>query len=244
MEVARQTAIDRAKLQILANTFGTVIQSASSVRIDQSAGASSVGTSSLSISEVRGEWIETTEGPDLETILSPDGMIGLRVRMSGRVREITSARAETEVQVLRNGTDPRFSSLEFRDGDDLFLRFKSPVDGNLLVYLFDGGENVYCLLPYSSQRNIPAYPIRAMHEYLLFAGDDADEYTLTCTGKQEINRLYVIFSPQRLTRPFDTEGRAATTPRMLSWKAFNQFLARARTADPEMVVGEYMIIID
>lgn len=244
MEMARQVAVERTKLQILADNFGTVMQSASSLRVEQSSGKSAVNTSTLSVSEVRGEWLETTDGPEIETILSPDGMIGLRVKITGRAREITLARAEIQTQVLCNGTESRFASLEFKEGDDLFLRFKSPVDGYLVVYLHDGGDEVSCLLPYSNQHDLPSFPIQAMQDYLFFSGGDADELTLTCAGQQEINRLYVIFSPNRLSRAVDVAGRSAEMPRTLSWIAFQRYLSRVRAADQEMIVEEYMITID
>lgn len=241
MELARQTAVERAKLQILADTFGTSVAQTATTRISDG----TTSTTALSSSSVRGEWIETVSGPEIETMLSPDGMIAIRVRIAGRVREITAARTEIQAQVLRNGTEPRFASLEFKDGDDLFLRFKSPADGNLLVYLYDGDEDVYCLLPYSAQKFLPVFPVQAMQEYLFFSGEgDSDEYSLTCAGTQEINRLYVIFSPNRFTRAADRDGRRVELPRTLSWEAFQQYLSRARAADPEMIVEDYMLTIN
>lgn len=249
LEVARQVAVERAKIQILADTFGTVMQSTSSLRIEQSSGSSSVGTTTLSASEVRGEWIETTEGPEIETVLSPEGMLGLHVRLRGRVREITSARTQIQAQVLCNGTEPRFASLEFKDGDDLFLRFKSPVDGYLLVYLYDGDEDVFCLLPYR-QQPMSIFPVEAMQEYLLFSGEGADTYFLTCSRGLEINHLYILFSPNKFSRAADTAGGSVDIagadglPRTLSWQAFQHYLSRTRAADPEMIVEDYMLTIN
>lgn len=250
MEAARMTAEDRAKIQILADEFGTVLQSSVTTRMEQSASGSAISTSSLSSSDVRGEWIETTDGPHFTTLLSPDGLLGIKVSISGRVREITEARTDIQAIVLRNGTDLRFADNAFKDGDDLFLRFRSPEDGWLLVYLYDGAGQVYCLLPYSTQR-LPSYPVKALQDYVFFSAahpdgntpaSDVDEYTLTSSRAQEMNRLYVLFSPNRFARASDNTG-SAVLPRELPFKQFQQYLGRALAEDRQLVVRDYLIEI-
>lgn len=248
MEVARQTAIERAKLQILADTFGTTVSQTATTRISDG----SASTSALSSSSVRGEWLETVSGPDIETMLSPDGMIGIKVRIVGKVREISASKTDIQAAVLRNGLDNRFASTEFKAGDDMYLSFTSPESGFALAYLYDGEEEVYCLLPYSTQ-SMSAFPIEAQRPYVFFSADKpdgvsvsalVDEYTLTCSRQQELNRIYVLFSPNHLSRAVDVNAAPGSAPRSLSYASFQRWLGKVRTEDRELVVREFDITID
>ena len=64
LEQAKEIALERAKVQILAQHFGTVISSVTSTKIENVNEISTVSMSSIADSEVKGEWIETIQdGP-------------------------------------------------------------------------------------------------------------------------------------------------------------------------------------
>ncbi len=241
LDAAKQIALERVKVQLIANEFGTYIGSSSITRLENTNGESNVQTLSLAGSEVRGEWIETIGDPIYE-IAYQDGMLAVKVTISGRIREITSASIDIKTKVLKNGTDDRFESGEFRIGDALYLSFQSPVDGYLTVYLYDGSETVYCLLPYQSQSS-GQIKIKADKRYVFFSPEDdiqpgiVDAYVMTCAGEMELNRIYVIFSPHLFTKALTSEKHDVTLPKMLPFADFQKWLGKCRKQDLDMTLN-------
>ncbi len=251
IEQAKHTALERAKIQILADKFGTIIGQTNISRIAQNNGVSNVSVHSLGSSEVKGEWIETIGEPEYKISFEQD-MLVVTVNVSGKVREIVSAPIEFKAKILRNGVEDKFESEEFRSGDDLFLSFHSPVKGYLTVYLYDGDENVFCLLPYSGQ-NDGKVEIDANQQYVFFSAkhhsknisyEMVDEYTMTASQAMELNRIYVIFSPHLYTKALDHDGSANGLPRMLDYLSFQTWLSKCRKHDTDMQVVIKDIVIN
>ena len=145
---AKITALKQAQIRILAETFGTVIELTSATSISDN----EVTTNALSESNVKGEWIETVGEPVFTRLVQGDN-IAIRVEVKGKVREITTATIQFDAKVLCNAPDVRFEKTDFKSGDDLYLYFSNSSDGWLAVYLYDGNDDVYCLLPYSGQND-------------------------------------------------------------------------------------------
>ena len=248
LEDAKRTALDRAKIQAIADEFGTIVSQSNSTRIENRNGDSAVDFLSIGGSDVRGEWIETIGEPQYE-IVYEQSMLVVKVWVKGRIREIVSAGIDISARILRNGTEDRFESEEFRSGDDLYLSFVSPVDGYLAVYLVDAEQRAYCLLPYRSQGG-GIYKVAANRRYLFFNIKEAeaherqyvDEYTMTCERSLEQNQIYVVFSPQ----PFAKAADNATTellPRELGFEDFQKWLAKSRGKDINMQVTNLPLTI-
>ncbi len=103
--------------------------------------------------------------------------------------------------------------MEFKDNDDLYFYFNSPVSGYLSIFL-DDGNNSYRLLPY---RNMPGkyesgMPVKADREYFLFSDHPkfnyfeeeenfVDTYQLYAETLSDMNRLFVIFSKDPMNKP-------------------------------------------
>lgn len=216
LEEAKHTALDRAKIQALADAFGTIVSQTNATRIENHNGKSNTDFLSIGGSEVKGEWIETIGQPDYD-ISYEQGMLIVRVSVKGKAREIVSAKIDIVAKILRNGTDDKFESNEFRSGDDLYLSFQSPVNGYLAVYLIDAEQTAYCLLPYRNQTD-GVYKIEANRRYLFFNIQEApaqerqfvDEYVMTSSASMEQNQIYLIFSPKPFTKAVD----------MASWIVF------------------------
>ena len=242
---AKITALKQAQIRILAETFGTVIELTSATSISDN----EVTTNALSESNVKGEWIETVGEPVFTRLVRGDN-IAIRVEVKGKVREITTATIQFDAKVLCNAPDVRFEKTDFKSGDDLYLYFSNSSDGWLAVYLYDGNDDVYCLLPYSGQ-NDGIYKVKGGKDYVFFSEDkaddyvnvwDIDEYTLTCTGEKEINRLYVICSPNKFTKALDYRDSDGV-PRMLSYADFQSWLSHIRIADKQLGVRSIDITI-
>lgn len=241
LEMARRTALERAKIQAIADEFGTVVSQSNTTFVTNQNGESNTDFFSLGGSEVKGEWIETMGEPEY-AISYEQGMLVVRVTVNGRIREIVSAQIDFKAEVLCNGTDLKFARTDFKSGDDLYLYFQSPVDGYLAVYLLDDvSQMVYCLLPYKSSSEAVA-PIEHDKPYIFFsakhAGEKAhevDEYTMTCSRPQEHNTLYIIFSPNEFAK-VNSNNVDKLLPQELSFEEFQKWLVKGRYRDREMRV--------
>lgn len=248
VEQAKRTALERAKLEAMATTFGTNISQQNSTRVSNSNGKSNVDFLSISSSDVKGEWIETIGEPQY-TINYEQGMLIVTCKVKGTIREITTAAIDIKAKVLRNGTEDRFESSEFRSGDDLYLSFQSPVDGYLAVYLLDEEGNAFCLLPYRNQSD-GIYKVRANTPYIFFSEKDAplqersliDEYVMTCEKAQEVNQIYTIFSPNPFIKSNDKDNGDAL-PRETDGESFQKWLAKVRRKDNSVNFSSKQITI-
>ena len=231
--------MERAQTQAIADEFGTIVQQANSTHIENGGGGPQTNFLSIGASEVKGEWIETIGEPHYD-ISYEQGMLVVTCHVKGKAREITSAQTDVKVCVLRNGTDDRFVSDRFRNGDDLYLSFLSPVSGFVAVYLMDADRQAFCLLPYQDQQT-GIYQIEANRRYVFFSAKEApaaersmvDEYTMTCERSTEHNQLYVVFSPNLFAKAADV-STSEGLPRQLGYEAFQQWLAKCRKRDTQM----------
>lgn len=248
VEQAKRTALERAQLEAIADAFGTDISQHNSTRISNKNGRSDIDFVSVSSSDIKGEWIETIGEPEY-SIDYDRGMLVVKCRVKGSVREIESSPIDIKAKVLRNGTEDRFESSEFRSGDDLFLSFQSPVDGYLAVYLLDDNGDAFCLLPYREQTN-GIQKVSANTPYIFFSAKDVpvserrlvDEYTLTCDRSIENNQIYVIFSPNPFVKANDTD-KGELLPREIEGQSFQKWLAKVRRKDKYVNFSSKHIII-
>ena len=248
IEQAKKTALDKAKIQALADEFGTIVSQYNSMRMENSNGKSSTDFTSISDSEVKGEWIETIGEPEYN-IMYEGGTLVVSVKVKGKAREILSAAIDFKAHVLRNGTEEKFEDDTFFNGDDLYLSFTSPVAGFLAVYLVDADNQAFCLLPYRNQTT-GIYPIEANRHYLFFHEKSApseerplvDEYVMTSERSSEHNQIYVIFSPNQFVKAVDGNLNDGL-PRQLSSEDFNKWLANCRKKDTSMTLQMIPIMI-
>lgn len=246
LEEARRTALDRAKIQALADAFGTMVSQTNATRVENRNGKSDIDFLSIGGSEVKGEWMETIGDPRYD-ISYDQGMLVVKVSVRGKAREIVSAQIDIKAKVLRNGTEDKFESYEFRNGDDLYLSFVSPVSGYLAVYLVDAEQKAYCLLPYRGQTD-GIYKVEANRRYVFFNIKEAsgkerqyvDEYVMTCSCVSEHNQIYVIFSPQLFTKAVDLIDDSYK--RILEMPKFNKWLISLKNNIDLKVINKTIII--
>ena len=246
LEEAKRTALDRAKIQALADAFGTIVSQTNATHVQNRNGKSDIDFLSIGGSEVKGEWIETVGEPQYD-ISYEQGMLVVKVSVKGKAREIVSTQIDIKAKVLRNGTEDKFESDEFRDGDDLYLSFVSPVSGYLAVYLIDAEQKAYCLLPYRSQTD-GIYKVEANRRYLFFNIKEApmqerqyvDEYVMTCSRSSEYNQIYVIFSPQPFAKAADNAS-AETLPRELKFDELQKWLVKRKKTNHTLQIKNYNI---
>jgi len=240
IEEAKRIALERAMIQAISDEFGMAISQTNITNITNANGKSNVNFSSTSMSDLRGEWIETIGSPIYE-INYDDNIVVVKCSVKGLIRQKNQATIDFDVKLLRNTPTINYESTEFKDGDNLYLYFRSPLDGYLTVYFIDENNNAYCILPYRNQKN--AYRVSANIEYVFFSKTKSkiedlsltDEYVMTCNNSSILNRLYIIFSPNEFHKAADSIDSHAT-PRSLSHEHFMKWLSKNRNMDIDMNV--------
>lgn len=245
---AKYTALERLKIQLIADEFGTIISQSNSTMVKNINEKSDINFLSVGSSEVKGEWIETIGTPIFKTEIFGDQLV-VKVWAKGKIREIISSNIDIDVHILRNGTEDKFESEEFKSGDDLYISLISPINGYVAIYLIDNDNTAFCLLPYQNQEygNIK---IRANERYVFFSEELAvpnirqyvDEYTMTCNHARELNQIYVVFSPNTFIKPIDNK-ETEDIPRELSNNAFQKWLSKCRTRDKDMITKQIAITL-
>ena len=244
---AKLKAMAKAKIQAIADKFGTFVTQANFTQTESHNGESNTDFVFLGESVVQGEWIEDTSEPEF-TIRHEDNMTIVTCTVHGRARERKFADVNFTSKVLCNGITPQYEKYDFQSGDNIYLSFQSAKDGYVAVFLLNAVEkNATCLLPFAFDEDGQCF-VKHDKEYVFFNNDrkvvdgwlvtvDASQqpYQLYCEGKMEINQLIVIFSPNPFTLPIGMagEGHDAKT---LSMIRFEKWLAEARGRDGQMSV--------
>lgn len=254
-EYAKQRALEETQIHAAEELFGLSVTQTNLVNVNNNNGDSKVDFTSISGCDVNGEWIETIGKPEYDIIIENEFQV-VNVKACGRVREIVSSPVDFKAKLLRNGVEDKYEDAHFRNEDDLFMSFLSPVAGHLAVYLLDDKGEAYCLLPYSNMQD-GIFKIMANERYLLFskkhpslgiASSIVEELYMTCDKDVEHNQFYIIFSPNKFTKVSDNSGGldAETNrilPRHLDNASFQKWLAKCRKHDKEMRVDKRIISI-
>ncbi len=249
IDEAKKIALDRARLKAIADEFGTLMAQSNATMTKNEDGNSEINFSSFGWSEVKGEWIENIGEPEYHISYEND-MLVVKVSVCGKAREIIREKVDISVKILRNGTEQRYESNCFKNGDDLYVLFQTPRKGFVAVYLIDQEENAWCLLPYRNDlRGI--MEVAPNREYVFFSkkrpegipATTVDEYTLTTSRSEEVNMLYILYSPNEFTKANDQGGNTESLPRELSFGDFQKWKTRNMQRDPKMQIIEKQITI-
>lgn len=255
-EEARRVGLYRAQLVAIANEFGTLVSQNATTVTENRQGQSSVDFFAVGGSDVRGEWLETLGSPTYKFSYEGDFRV-LRVWVKGKAREIVASLTECDLHVLRNGTDNRFESTDFVDGDMLYVSFRSPMDGYLCLFLLDENDhNCYALLPDPDDSSNGSYHVKGNEQYVFFSSGHmegkqpypCDVYLNCANSRVENNVLYVVFSPNKFVRPVASFGSSIkdngdTLPGSVTFRSFTKWLNAARSRDKDMICKQISITI-
>lgn len=230
-EQAKRKAEELARIKAIENAFGSYVEQQANITVNS-------GKSDFRIigqTKVKGEWINTLNGPDFKKDYK-DGALWITCTIRGKIKEATP-KASLEYQTL---SCPKINcrSTTFSSGEQLYLYFRSPLDGYLSVYL-DDGNTVNRLLPYTSAINSNSVRIKADKEYFFFTKDHTDsdfgkpdEVELYTLKKQEYNTLYVIFSEQVFYKPILNQEKSIQNgyflPKTINKNKFQNWLSQNR----------------
>lgn len=244
LQQAKDYGINKAKINAIENAFGSVITEGNSIYTYNKQTGTKIESNSTfnSISDiyVSGEWIEDIDEPIIEHKVI-DNETWLIATVYGRIRELRSTPIIFQINTL---LCPQINCAteNFKNNQDLFLRFKSPIDGYLTIYLDVPEENkTYRLLPYKSQAEQGSFFVKSDKEYILFydslKNKIIDEYTLTVSNGNEIesNKLFIIFNPSKpIRKPILND--IVNLPLTLSTESFQKWLQSLRKFNTELQV--------
>lgn len=245
---AERIALLRAQIKAIEEAFGVNVASTESGIVSTQFDENFFST--YSNSSVKGEWIETIGTPIFEYEFD-DRIPVITCTIEGYVKEINGIRTDFEVKILKNSPNEKFVSNEFSDGDEMYLYFKSPINGYLNIFLLCNDDDmVLCLLPYRESKE-GTFRIEADKEYFLFSKDKADndtevvdEYTLTSERQIEFNDLMIIFSPEKFNKAsLNVKEDDLTAIKETSIEKFNKWLAKLQTKNNDITITKLPIKI-
>lgn len=252
---ARYQTILSAQVDAVARTFGTIVSAENMSFVREKDQASSSDFFALHEGDVRGVWLETIG----DTIWSTpqhmaDGSVIYEVRLKGKIMELKNAPIAIETKLLFNGTNPDRNEIRdftFHDGDEMYLYFKSPVDGYLAVYIVDYDNNMTTsrILPYDGELG-GIHKIMADTDYILFSKEKAEPGVralvrgclMRSRTNHDFNQFFVIFSPNPFSKTTD-QFVGENLPSVLNFKDFQKWLSKNRQRDLQMCVEKFFVDI-
>ncbi|MBQ9203869.1 MAG: hypothetical protein IJ155_06480 [Prevotella sp.] len=252
----KRKAFRKAREKALADAFGSLENSETSVSVSNVDGKSSSKYYKRHESIVKAEWLKTIKETILKEPEYKDKFWECKVRVEGLARPVNTAGIDVEYHILCGGTERHHESDRFKDGERIFMRFKSPAAGFLAVYMSDDTA-AYRLLPYKRQGDY-IYRVEADKEYLFF--DENIRYQ-DGEGKDKNTRLYkndknsesedwdvwVVFSPNEFSKANDNKGEKLENKLEISNNLplgnFEDWLYNCRTQDNQMCVKHSVITI-
>lgn len=238
MAEARQLALEGAQNEALRDAFGTIVSQdivqTSEIVNDKEKMAFLSSTQST----VRGEWLGNTGKPEFEESYD-NGVPVVKCKVTGRGRKLSNNAPEIVVNAL-SAPDKRAVSSDFKDSQDIYLYLKSPEsDIYVEVCLEDEEGMVYKMFPFETTP--PQSVLKKGFDYIFFdpkrPGGDLGEMPgdglYITTDKLALNRLYVIYSPNKFRRgawTFNADARLDT----MTTRDFNKLMIDLRRNDDEM----------
>ena len=237
-----ELAEQQAKINAIENAFGTYTEQQMDMTIKEGMTTYDI----IGTTKVKGDWIETTYKKFKEDFNNEETKYGHRdvkyisCTIKGKVRE-SLPKANIEYEIL-NRPDLLSRTQSFYHEEQLYVFFKSPVNGFLSIFLEDN-EAVYRLLPYlnMSDNYQSGVPIKSDTDYLFFSpnnnafpGNSVDEQQLLSLKVDiEYNYIYIVFSEDEYVKPMLENSKVVDKriiPKQLTKKRFQQWLANNRAS--------------
>lgn len=252
-ERAKAIVLEQAQIEAVAQAFGTTLSMSNELVEGTKDGHVFNDITVKTTSDVRGEWVETIGTPEWFNARHGDRLTEYTVTVKGRIREWNPETADLDIRLLRNGVDTlqnKVRDFTYYAKDDFYVYFRSPQSGYLAIYATkEVGDHKIAqrLLPYPRQQE-DAYPVQADEEYYFFSPEKSRldsrviALKLDCHGEEDINKVYVIYSPSPFIRAADATDNI-TNLNQLSLPDFHRWLTNRRHKDPHTQVKPFVITI-
>lgn len=216
---AKRTAILRARLQAMADEFGTNVAQTNTMTMHTKDGKTATSFNSYSENEVRGIWLEDTREPEVNISYENSNMV-IKAHVCGKAREIKSVPVELLIEPLGYGKHdgqehpfrPGHVTTEFVNNEFFGVHFKSPVNGYVALFLRDDNiGTVYTQIPYAGSDGY-AREVKSNVGYVFLNNKDTDypyptSTILTTDRTIEYNTLIVVFSKKPFHVSLAEQGR-------------------------------------
>lgn len=236
---AKLKCLELAKADAIKAEFGELI---TSDVIDTNAETNGETTTSFfwenTVAMAKGDWLGDTKEPQIN-IEYKDNKLIFTAEVWGRAREILQSKADLKWKILKEEDGTKVETNRFRDGERVFLSFRSPADGYLAVYLIQADDDTSCLLPYRSDAT-GRFQIKRGTNYILFDRETdptASYYKLSTQRAMEDNQLVIIYSPNPFTKCNDVSNDPKR-PNSLNTHDFQKWLLKCQRADSDMIVNK------
>ena len=252
-EKAKAIVLEQAQIEAVSQAFGTTLSMSNELIEGTKDGRVFNDITIKTTSDVRGEWIETIGTPEWFSARHGDKLTEYTVTVKGRIREWNAETADLDIRLLRNGVDTlrnKAHDFTYYSKDDFYVYFRSPQPGYLAIYATkETGDHKMAqrLLPYPRQEG-EAYQVQADEEYYFFSPEKSRldsrvvALKLDCYGEEDINKVYVIFSPTPFVRAADAKDNI-TNLNQLSLPDFHRWLSNRRRKDPYTQVKPFVLTI-
>lgn len=190
----------------------------------------------------KGKWVIDIKDPILKTSLNQDGNIVVECEVWGEVTEIPQNTIKVDWHILVGAPDGDEGDTFF-SGDAMFIDFKSPVSGYVSVYLLDGSDYAYCLVPYIGAEN-NRMKVNSGKTYTLLQRSTEQNgriTTIMTTDKErETNEVILIFSTNPFTKCM---GQTMSNIYCSKVKDYNKWLENLQDKDPDIIVEKRTVQI-
>jgi hypothetical protein len=236
----KQKVINGAKIKALADKFGTLISQGTDLSVKNKNEAVDTHFQLLQMSEVKGEWIETTQEKliwELREEKEQQQHLYLTCQIEGFAIEKRHLIPNFEIITSKCESSKECASTVFKEGDNFFVLFKSPTNGYLSIFWKEENE-VFRLFPYTtSQLEMGGMKIEENKNYWIFSSKEfhnfpeinpreVDEMNLSTNGKDRLFcELIVVFAEQPFLKPMLSE-RESDGIKTLTDNELNKWLAK------------------
>lgn len=240
---AKIRCIEHARAEAIKNQFGTLVTSdvMSADKVTDKESSSffmmDIATSS------KGEWLGDEKDP-VVTVESDGTNILFTAEVWGKAREIVRASTDIRWQVMKMVEGQMTETENFDSGERVFVKFSTPADGYVAVYLITADNETSCLLPYKKDPQ-GRFQVKRGREYTFFDKSEdmnASYYKLGTSQLLEYDQLVVIYSPNPFTKCNDISVNSRK-PNTLDQKDFAKWLLKQQRADKDMVVSRKWVAI-
>lgn len=235
---ARERALAGAQTEALREAFGTLVTQDVMETNEIQNNREIQNFLSSTQSTVRGEWLSTTGVPEYQEKLE-NGCPVVTCTVSGRGRKLSNKAPEITAKVL-NSPDKRSVTSDITEGQDIYMYVNSPSEDVYMMICIESPDGtVQRLFPYIKSP-LKLAVMKKGYDYILFdwnrpAGDfgEIDAFEMTTLGETEIDRIYVMYSPNYFRRgPWEHVSDQAAETMLV--KDFNKWMLELRRADEEM----------
>ena len=243
LQDAEILCIKYAKIDAIEKAFGSLVLQGNTMYTTNNDISGKVESKSVfnSISDVnvKGEWIEDINPPDVKYFKGDQDEFWISVVVKGRVRELKSIPTSFVTSTLVCPKENCKTEV-FNSGQKLIIYFKAPNNGFVSIYLDDTKE-VVRLLPYTKNNESNTFEVKADQTYYFFSNSDkkqsnVDEVELFTDSEMEQNRLIILFATNDFAKPLlnapkteEINGLQYTIPMSSSIENFQNWLQKMRS---------------